>query len=568
MSKIWPSTGENSPGGAHPQSDGEGGASNGSTACLADGDALKTRGVPEILVSWVSVQHKAAPLLTVIEREDSDLFGRVGLLVLCHRSAPDDLKESEALEKTLERLERLPDRLRPELAVRAWKTKAAPTDHAKVLEFSKGVLADLRRDHPDARINIHLSPGTKAMHAAWLILAHGGFIAGPVRLLQTRDDQFVKPGQAPLEWVTLPAETWGQLVRSSAPRDVAEDESLALWDPGQVASPAARAILDSVSRWAPLPVPILLMGERGTGKTTLAHVIRARSPFRALDRKKGAKTAWQGVVCGQFRANPGLARSELFGHRKGAFTGAESDREGALERMDGDTLFLDEIADLDRGTQRLLIAAIEGRGFQRLGEDTPRKADFRLIAATNQAVDRLAPRHGSGEEGALDADFFDRIATFVLHLPPLRERREDLPALWRSCLRRAARRLGEGLETLRPLEEERSVLAALSRHPLPGNLRDLQRAAWHAVAVLHHGDGRGAVTKAAVSALGDPIAPAPRAGDQGVVPADLEAHLRAEEHRILTGALRASAGNKARAASSVGLPRKTFEYRLRKLGLD
>lgn len=130
--------------------------------------------------------------------------------------------------------------------------------------------------------------------------------------------------------------------------------------------------------------------------------------------------------------NPELARSELFGHRRGAFTGATSDREGLLEQSDGDTLFLDEVADLDRDTQRLLMAALEGRGFHRLGDDKARRSRFRLVSATNQPLETLATR-------TLDRDFFDRVAVFVLRVPPLRECRDDLPDFWRRVLEWAAR---------------------------------------------------------------------------------------------------------------------------------
>ncbi len=531
---------------------------------------------PNILVSWVSLQHHAAPLLTVLSHRESELRGRVDRVVLCHRQARGEDDEHEALQKTLAQLdEALPADARPQVEVRTWRTNARPTDHAAVLDFAKKVLRSLRDEHPDAALVLHLSPGTKAMHAAWLILAHGAFVPGPIRLLQTSEERH-RRGQAPIEWVKLPTETWAHIVQSSAPTVSGEATDHALWEPARVESAAARRVLELVDRWAPMPAPILLIGERGTGKTTLAHTIRARSPFRTLDDK-----GWPVVVCGQFRANPQLARSELFGHKRGAFTGADADREGILERVNGDTLFLDEIADLDHGTQRLLIAAVEGRDFQRLGEpDRNRQAKFRLIAATNQPLSRLVmeqrdpPSNGADASPrvGIDADFYDRISTFILRIPPLRERREDLPLLWRSALTRAATSAtGISPETLVAVARDKALSAALAEHPLPGNVRDLQRAAWWAIAALGAGASITVATREAIAAL-DPVdaddlpeatGTTPR---QTALPIDLDAHLADEERAILDLALEAARGNKAKAAQLVGLPRKTFEYRLGRSG--
>ncbi|HRE90332.1 MAG TPA: sigma 54-interacting transcriptional regulator [Myxococcota bacterium] len=522
----------------------------------------------ELLVSWLPTTHGAAPLLTILNHDQSPLRGRVDELVLCYQQPFTEPKHQAVLERTQATLEALPDEVRPRLTLEVWRSSSSPTDHGKLLEFSKDLLSRLRQREPDARINIQISSGTKAMHAVWLALAHGAFVEGEVQLLQTAEERHQKERSArPVEVVKLPQETWAHIVRGTRPSTGTEGADPELWDLTRVRSPSALETLETIERWAPMPAPILLIGERGTGKTTLAQVIRARSPFRALDKPgRGKNTAWPVVVCGQFRANPQLARSELFGHARGAFTGADAERKGILEQVNGDTLFLDEISDLDRGTQRLLIGAIEGRNYYRLGDEAkPLKADFRLIAATNRPLESLvlgmdAPEAASG----IDADFFDRISTFILRIPPLRERREDLPQLWASVLRQAGRRAEVALDEVDAMARDKRVLAELDTHPLPGNMRDLQRAAWRAVAALRARTSRTGVVGEAMLGLDQPFVPTSTQATR--LPIDLDAHLDAETRRLAELALTETGGNKAQAARLLGLPRKTFESKLKRLG--
>ena len=199
------------------------------------------------------------------------------------------------------------------------------------------------------------------MHAVWLVLGTTGFVEGKVTLIQTADKRGRQAGRPEVQEVSLSLDTWLKRFRASRPRRPGQEDDGRLWDPAELQSPPLRGVLRRLQEWAPLRVPILLVGERGTGKTTMAHFLRSVSPYQ-----KEGKEDWPVAVCGQFRVNPQLARSELFGHKKGAFTGATSDRKGLLEEADGDTLFLDEIADIDRDTQRLLMAAVEGRGVGHL----------------------------------------------------------------------------------------------------------------------------------------------------------------------------------------------------------
>ena len=211
------------------------------------------------------------------------------------------------------------------------------------------------------------------------------------------------------------------------------------------------------------------------------------------------------------------------------------------------------------------MAALEGRGFQRLGETRLRHSAFRLVCATNRSVGEL--------RRLLDPDFFDRVAVFVLEVPPLRRCREDLPDAWRSVLKRATRLAGVRPEGWERYLDHPKLLDAMQCHPLPGNFRALQRAAFHLLASLEAGHSAGRVLDEAIAALGsheEPSPMVPEASDlERFLPVDdLRAHLRAYEGAWLRAAMRVARGNQSAAARLLGLKRKTFEDHLKKLDGD
>lgn len=511
-----------------------------------------------VLVSWVSVNHRAAPVVTAISDSKRPLGARVRRAYLCWRDSPkpDGDREREALRETVKQLRAELDPGCPDIVKIPWKTTASPTDHAAIRSFAEHALRRVRVENPDAEIIIHLSPGTPAMHAVWLALGTTGFIEGPVELIQTADARGRAAGQAAVQTVRFDLDTWLRRYRAASPQKAGAEDDGHVWDPAQAKSPALREALSKLEQWAPLRVPVLLVGERGTGKTTLANFLRAMSPFQ---HAKGS--TWPTVVCGQFRVNPQLARSELFGHVRGAFTGATKDREGLLEQADNDTVFFDEIADIDHDTQRLLMAAIEGRGFQRLGDAKVRRSNFRLVCATNRSLADLR-----GE--LLDSDFLDRIAVFVLSVPPLRQCSEDLPGAWRRVLAGATRSAGVSPDGWEAFTDHPTLMAAFTSHPLPGNFRDLQRAAYHLLAAVTAGCGEDQVLAEAVGALGPRESPHHAVPDPselaGLLPLrDLRSEVGAYERAWLEAALSKALGNKSEAARMLGIPRKTFEHRLR-----
>lgn len=343
-----------------------------------------------------------------------------------------------------------------------------PTDMNALFPFVQGAMQRVRRRFPQRELLVHLSPGTPSMQTVWVLLAEVGILDAPFTLVRSyrSEERRGRPAVVP---VTLNLDTFYRRFRASRPEVSPSVEQSVRWDPARFQSPALRQLAREARRAAALRVPVLILGERGTGKTTLASWIRMASPFRVPARDD----RWPAVACGQY--TPETMRAELFGYKKGAFTGATHDHEGLLARADGDTLFLDEIGDVSRDLQRLLIRAVEEGRFQPLGAPESVKSAFRLVTATNIGLDALRAR--------LDPDFLDRINSFTLRVPALREVPEDLDWMWDAALTEAAARAGVPLGYATMSEViRRELLDAFRRHPLPGNLRDLFRVAWRYLA--------------------------------------------------------------------------------------
>lgn len=310
------------------------------------------------------------------------------------------------------------------------------------------------------------------MHTVWVLMAETGYIEEPFVAVQSVRPSERQGGKAVIP-LTLGLDTFFKRWKTgSAP---AGKTSRPLWDPSLFRTQRLRKLYDEARRVAQIRVPVLILGERGTGKTTLASWIRMRSPFR----KAALDTSWPAVPCGQY--SPETMRSELFGYVKGAFTGAHQEHKGLLERADGDTLLLDEIGDISRDLQRLLIKVVEEGEYYPLGSDRVRRTNLRLLTATNQTLSQLQQN--------LDADFFDRISPFVLSVPPLREVPGEMEWLWPKVLTDAARRAGTPARyaKLNP-EYNKMVIEALRGSPLRRNVRDLFRVAYRFLAARADND--------------------------------------------------------------------------------
>jgi DNA-binding NtrC family response regulator len=296
------------------------------------------------------------------------------------------------------------------------------------------------------------------------------------------------------------------------------------------------AAVELCDKVAPTDLPVLVLGENGTGKELMARRVHAMS--------RRAGRAFVAVNCGALP--PTLLESTLFGHEKGAFTGADRARPGLFAEADGGTLFLDEVGELEPPTQVRLLRALESGEILPVGASRPVRVDVRLVSATNRDLDQATA------SGDFRDDLYWRLKGVELVLPPLRDRGEDIPLLARHFLAEAATLVGDrGARTLTP-----EALDALRAHRWPGNLRELRHAMQRA-AVLAGPDGRiGPMELGLRPSTGGPD------GDT------LAARVAALERREIAAALATEGGNRSRAAARLGLSRQGLLNKMARYGLS
>jgi transcriptional regulator with PAS, ATPase and Fis domain len=330
----------------------------------------------------------------------------------------------------------------------------------------------------------------------------------------------------------------------------AVDSSFAAADPGKGARPnhrrapallgissAIRKVLEQVRRVAPARIPALILGETGTGKELVARALHAESP------RAGA--AFVAVNCGALP--DALLESELFGHRRGAFTGADQDKRGLFQEADGGTLFLDEIGEMSPALQVKLLRVLETHEVRPLGGTGTTPVDVRLVSATNRDLEAAV------EEGSFRQDLYYRINTVTIYVPPLRRRRVDIPFL--------AQHFAEefGSEHARRITLDDEFVETLSRFDFPGNVRELRNAVERSIALAAPDEpvsSRHLVTNTGESL---PL-PATRTGT-------LKQRVEQVEREAILEALARFDGNRTRAAESLGLSRQGLRYKMRRLGM-
>jgi DNA-binding NtrC family response regulator len=307
-------------------------------------------------------------------------------------------------------------------------------------------------------------------------------------------------------------------------------------------SPPMAEVLDTVRQVAPTRATILLLGESGTGKELIAKAIHQLSPRN----RKPMVT----VHCAAL--TPTLLESELFGHERGAFTGAHEKRIGRFEQAQGGTLFLDEIGEIDASIQIKLLRFLGERSFERVGSNKTLTADIRLVAATNKHLEELV------KAGTFREDLFFRLRVVEIVLPPLRERPPDIPLLAQRFMREFAE---ENSKTISDFTAE--AMETLLHHSWPGNVRELRTAMEHAV-VLCRGD-RVTVRDLPASVRGDGLETV--AHRQAALSRN-DLTVKEAEKQLIIRALKEANGNRTMAAKRIGMSRRTLHRKLHAYQLE
>jgi DNA-binding NtrC family response regulator len=471
----------------------------------------------------------------------------------------------EAIRRVSESMARLrePDALAKEAveevvqAVRAERGALyLRTDNAWTVAFSVGGEFPATPDTPEDGLTVRVPGGATGDPVALLVI-------GPRRsgdLYSSQDRDLLGALAAQLGVSLGNARAYGRIAKMSRElesqneeirglRDRLEDENQFLRARIEAATDGAligeskviRELTKTIDRVARSDASVLVLGESGTGKGLVARTLHASS-LRAAGQ-------FLQVDCGAIAHS--VFESELFGHERGAFTGATRMRRGPIELADGGTLFLDEIGELPLDLQPKLLRVLQDKEFLRVGGTTPVKVDVRVIAATHRNLDAMV------EKGELREDLYFRLRVVELVVPPLRQRRSDLPALCESLLPRVAKRAGR-----RPRPLAADALARMAAYGWPGNVRELENVIERALVLAD-----GPALTAADLDLPDRPAPIEEVIDvvSGEVPHD-EVMENIEKKRLVA-ALRAAGGNQSHAAKALGMPRTTFINKLRRYGL-
>jgi formate hydrogenlyase transcriptional activator len=299
-------------------------------------------------------------------------------------------------------------------------------------------------------------------------------------------------------------------------------------------SPALEALLEQVEHVAPTDVAVLIQGETGTGKELIAHAIHTTSPRCGHSFVK--------VNCAAIPLD--LLESELFGHEKGAFTGAIAQKVGRFELADKGTLFLDEVGDIPPALQPKLLRVLQEQEFERLGSTRTHKVDVRVVAATHRDLTEMAAR------GEFRSDLYYRLNVFPLVVPALRDRHEDIELLIRHFVKLSGRKIGKRIE-----EIPETTMAALVQYHWPGNIRELQNLIQRAVVLSKDGVLSNPLTAPTMRVMARPVPTTLRESERALILRTLE-----QVGWVV--------GGPKGAARKLGIKRTTLNHRMRKLGIS
>jgi len=430
---------------------------------------------------------------------------------------------------------------------------ADPTDYLAVYKSADSLMSEVTERFPLDEIAVHTSPGTSTMAAVWVLLSKTKFEG--VRLFKSwidktsgtsREAEVDIPFKLSLEVLPELAARRAQLLevgdRASFPITNAFDAIVHR-------SAATAGIIRDARKMAMFPNPVLILGESGTGKELIARAIHAASPR--------SSRPWGAMNCAAIPRE--LLDSELFGHIRGAYTGAVTDRQGRFEACNGGTLFLDEVGDMPPETQVRLLRVLQEGEIQRVGDPKVKKVDVRVVAATNRDL------ISEVNSGGFRDDLFYRLAVLILRIPPLRERRDDIAPL-------ADHFLAELNERARSIPGVgRKVFSSNAKrfaqaYSWPGNVRELQNTLARAFAMvsgdtLTAEDLEAQIIPTGVASISQPLLKREKNFS-------LDAQLGAIERNLIEQALRETGGIKERAAKLLGLgSRQALSHRMRRLRL-
>lgn len=418
---------------------------------------------------------------------------------------------------------------------------SSPTNHKEIYEAARQVVREATRRYPKALLTFHISPGTPAMALVWMLLAP----TCGARVIESSRERGVQQVQSPFEISAyfLPDRELSRLAQSDAPTHPAFKDILHR-------SEKMCRVVKQALYVAPRDVTVLIEGESGTGKELFARAIhlgslRAQEPFVPVN-------------CGAIPSE--LLESQLFGYCKGAFTGAQKDTPGFFQAANGGTLFLDELGELSPSAQVKLLRALEERAIVPVGDTKEQPVDVRIIAATNR---NLLEEVVSGH---FRSDLFYRLAVGILHLPPLRERGEDLELLMENALAQANEELSKYGGPINKFFSD-NAKNIMRRHPWFGNVRELNNtiiraALWSPAEIIDEET----VQSALLSSANQQTNILERALGNGF---SLDKLMDEVDAHYLARAMRDAGGVKAKAAQLLGLKNyQTLSNRLKRCGLE
>jgi len=461
-------------------------------------------------------EEQAGPILSLVS---SRPFDKIILF-----STPNTEKNTADTQEVLQRLF-------PSLKIQIKDLSLNdPTDYVAILRGLRTQIRKIIDDIPDASFYISVASGTPQMHACWVLLAASGEI--PAQILHVRPPQFITTARPLVSEVDLTSPDFPRVRADIAYSEKTETPTLDLNNALQLFGivgdhPKMKKVLDMMAALAPSNAPLLILGETGTGKEVFARLAHLLSDRREKN--------FIPINCAAIPQD--LVESILFGHKKGAFTGATSDQIGKFEVAAGGTLFLDELGELPVPIQAKLLRVLQDGLVEPLGEKKPHQVNVRIIAATNQDVGKMI------RAGRFRQDLYYRLNVGEIHLPPLRERRSDIPKLALHILDR----LNAGFKNPKRLAP--SALTRLQSHSWPGNVRELEnvieRSLRLAASSLLEADD---LLISEPVTYADPLAALPEPHENF----SLETYLTSARKQLMLRALEAAGGNQSKAAKLLG----------------